>query len=177
MEWDMSTITAGDYTVEFKINPDNYRTWYNGEYRKPRGDFENGVSPALSLKRHLTEIVEEEMTQVMQRDPLNSSANGTNGISDMKRRKTVRDEPVQKIHVADIVFSFRNSALISTLRTRGKFIAQQKFDKMREQDAKVNELFQDFDALTVPTSAFITFEEEDGKLLALKTTSKKLILS
>ena len=86
----MSTITAGDYTVEFKINPDNYRTWYNGEYRKPRGDFENGVSPALSLKRHLTEIVEEEMTQEMQRSPLSQSANNTKDQSEKKRRNIVR---------------------------------------------------------------------------------------
>jgi hypothetical protein len=47
---------------------------------------------------------------------------------------------------------------------------------MREQDEVVNELFQDFDALTVPTSAFITFEEEDGKILALKTNSDKRLL-
>jgi len=50
LEWDMSTITAGDYTVEFKIGADNYRQWYNNEYRKPNGDFEHDVSPALSLK-------------------------------------------------------------------------------------------------------------------------------
>ena len=40
---------------------------------------------------------------------------------------------------------------------------------MRDQDRVVEELFQDFDSLTVPVSAFITFEEEDGKLYALRT--------
>ena len=40
----------------------------------------------------------------------------------------------------------------------------------------VNELFQDFDALTVPVSAFITFEEEDGKIVALKNTSQQTLL-
>ena len=53
LEWDMATITAGDYTVELKINPDHYRTWYNNDYRKANGDFENGVAPAMSLKKHL----------------------------------------------------------------------------------------------------------------------------
>ena len=43
---------------------------------------------------------------------------------------------------------------------------------MREQDQVVNELFQDFDALTVPTSAFITFEEEDGKIIALRNRTE-----
>ena len=50
MEWDMSTITAGDYTVEFKIDADRYRHWYNNDYRKPGGDFENQIAPAMALK-------------------------------------------------------------------------------------------------------------------------------
>lgn len=40
----------------------------------------------------------------------------------------------------------------------------------------VNSLFDDFDALTVPTAAFITFEEEDGKILALKTETAKMLV-
>lgn len=48
---------------------------------------------------------------------------------------------------------------------------------MREQDQVVNDLFNDFDALTVPTAAFITFEEEDGKLLAMKTNTATTLLS
>ena len=48
---------------------------------------------------------------------------------------------------------------------------------MRDQDRVVEELFQDFDSLTVPVSAFITFEEEDGKLYALRNNSNKLLLS
>lgn len=62
LEWDMSTITAGDYTVEFPINSDNYRRFYDQEYRKPGGDFEQGVAPALSLKKHISEIVGAELT-------------------------------------------------------------------------------------------------------------------
>lgn len=58
----MSTITAGDYTVEFDINSDDYRQWYNNEYRKPGGDFENNVAPALSLKKFMSDIIEDELT-------------------------------------------------------------------------------------------------------------------
>ena len=50
----MATITAGDYTVEFPITSDNYRRWYDQEYRKPGGDFENDVSPALALKKYMS---------------------------------------------------------------------------------------------------------------------------
>ena len=119
----MATITAGDYTVEFKIDPDNYRTWYNGEYRKPNGDFENGISPALSLKKHITEICEAEMTQEMQRSPLNESVNGPVDLKQRRKSAKRQEQTMEKIHVADIVFSFRNAALIKALRTRGKFIA------------------------------------------------------
>ena len=47
---------------------------------------------------------------------------------------------------------------------------------MREQDQVVNDLFADFDALTVPTSAFITFEEEDGKIIALRNRTEAQLL-
>ena len=47
---------------------------------------------------------------------------------------------------------------------------------MRAQEVVVNNLFNEFDKLTVPVSAFITFEEEDGKNLALKTTSSSRLI-
>lgn len=70
LEWDMSTITAGDYTVEFPIKPTSYRNWYDHEYRKPGGDFEQDVSPALSLKRFLIKQIEEEMESQLLRNSL-----------------------------------------------------------------------------------------------------------
>jgi len=47
---------------------------------------------------------------------------------------------------------------------------------MRAQEIVVNDLFDNFDKLTVPVSAFITFEEEDGKILALRTTSSSRLI-
>lgn len=38
---------------------------------------------------------------------------------------------------------------------------------MRAEEQKINDLFQDFDQLTVPTAAFITFESDDSAALAL----------
>lgn len=177
LEWDMSTITAGDYTVEFPIGSDNYRRWYDQEYRKPGGDFEQQISPALSLKKYICSVVATELTQDMQRSPLATSASTANGPAPKSHKKKHGKEPVTKIEIAEIVFSFKNQELIKALRKRGQFIAQQKFDKMREQDQVVNGLFDDFDALTVPTAAFITFEEEDGKILALKTQTSTQLLS
>ena len=48
---------------------------------------------------------------------------------------------------------------------------------MREEDLKIQALSNtEFDNLTIPTSAFITFESDDGKLVALHNKSDKLIL-
>lgn len=74
------------------------------------------------------------------------------------------------------MFSFNNSELIKALRARGSCIASQDFNKMREQEAKVNELFNDFDNLTIPVSAYITFLEEDSKIIAMQNRSNKLLL-
>lgn len=45
---------------------------------------------------------------------------------------------------------------------------------MREQETKVNALFQNFDSLTIPTSAFITFESDDSASLADMVTDTEI---
>ena len=34
LEWDIATVTAGDYTVEFDIPKHNYYEWYNNMYKR-----------------------------------------------------------------------------------------------------------------------------------------------
>lgn len=97
----MSTVTAGDYTVELKIDADNYRSWYNNEYRKPNGDFENNVAPALSLKRFLAKNIESELTEDLKRSPLHDSLQG-------HPSSVASNHALQEVRIADIVFSFKN---------------------------------------------------------------------
>ena len=73
----------------------------------------------------------------------------------------------ENVNVADLVFSYNNSDLINALRVRGGHIATQKFDRAQKTDEVINGLFKDFESLTRPTAAFITFEEEDATILAL----------
>lgn len=82
----------------------------------------------------------------------------------------------ENVNVADIVFSYNNSDLIHALRSRGSFIALQQFDKAQSQDEEINALFQDFEKLTRPTAAFITFEEEDARILALSLPTDSQLL-
>jgi hypothetical protein len=51
-------VTAGDYSLEFDIPAAAYLNWYNRVYKASGGEYEQGYSPALSLKRHLIEKIE-----------------------------------------------------------------------------------------------------------------------
>lgn len=53
LEWDIATVTAGDYTVEFDIPKHNYYEWYNNMYKRSGGEKSMGYAPALSLKRFM----------------------------------------------------------------------------------------------------------------------------
>lgn len=55
LEWDLSTVTAGDYSVEFEIPATAYNIWYTRTYKKGGGEWEQGYAPALSLKRTMVD--------------------------------------------------------------------------------------------------------------------------
>lgn len=158
LEWDVATVTAGDYAVEFPIKAAEYAWWKSEVYRGQGGEFESGVSPALAFKAYLKKEIETKLDEWVTDNPW--AVESVYG-------KNATERAYQGTKVADIVFSFDNARLIEALRARGASIAAQDFDKMREQEEKVNSLFQEFDSLTVPTAAFITFESDDSKNLAL----------
>ena len=69
-------MTAGDYTVEFEINAENYRDWHDNVYEKPGGEMSQGYSPALSLKRHIVDQIEK----VVAADYLQRTRQGNNQL-------------------------------------------------------------------------------------------------
>lgn len=74
---------------------------------------------------------------------------------------------IDKVKIADIAFAFNNSELINLLRERGSHIMYQRYNQMREVEAKISDLKnQKFNQLIQPCDAFITFEEEDGGIIA-----------
>ena len=82
----------------------------------------------------------------------------------------------ENIKIADMQFAYNNSALIHALRERGSYIALQQFDKVQQQDGVINNLFKDFESMTRPTAAFITFEEEDAAIIAMKLNTEQRLL-
>lgn len=51
LEWDVATVTAGDFSVEFAIKKENYLHWKEHVYRAPGGPFERNEAPAFALKK------------------------------------------------------------------------------------------------------------------------------
>ena len=62
LEWDMATVTAGDYAVEFPIKSNDsscgYDWWKTNVYRAPGGPFEQGIAPAFALKEYMKKEIE-----------------------------------------------------------------------------------------------------------------------
>jgi hypothetical protein len=113
LEWDMATITAADYSVEFTIPEEGYEKWYNEEYKKQGGDYENNVPPAVSLKRTMIQRIEETLTNELR-----------SGAVKVESNKTRKDpNPITEVKIADITFAFNNHKLINALQVRGKMIA------------------------------------------------------
>lgn len=86
---------------------------------------------------------------------------------DPTKKDTTEGIRIQEVKIADIVFAFNNARLIQLLRVRGQHIMFQRYDKMREVEAQISELKnENFNELVRPVDAFITFEEEDGLIVA-----------
>ncbi len=50
------------------------------------------------------------------------------------------EEPPERIRISMITFAFDNAQLINLLKQRGLCIKQEKYDKMREINSKIDEL-------------------------------------
>ena len=57
-EWDVTTITVSDYSVELPIKKKAYKKWFNEIYKNSQ-DKADGVAPIMSLKKYLIERLED----------------------------------------------------------------------------------------------------------------------
>ena len=160
LDWDISTITPGDYTLQMEITTDMWNHFLSEVYHKD--DMEaQGISSAFALKTFMKRELERILTKALKE-------NRELHPEDMKSIK------IQEVKIADIVFAFNNADLINLLKERGGHIVRQKYDKMREVEAKISQLKDEkFEALTKPVDAFITFEEEDGSIIGQYFEDKK----
>lgn len=151
IDWDIQTITPGDYTLQYEITDEAYHWFMNNVYL-PGNYEERGVSIALCLKDHMKTELEKLLTEKLRE--IKSSGADTSNIK------------ISEVKIADIVFAFNNAELIKLLRERGSHIMYQRFDKMREVEKQISSLKDEkFKSLVKPVDAFITFEEEDGNII------------
>ena len=151
MEWDISTITAADYTVEMPIDERFYNSWYQDHYLGSFGDSKYGFSVGYSFKSLLKRVIENRVTQYKEAHP--HELNG--------------DENV-KTQIVDIVLSCNNHEIIKLLKKRGKLISKMKFAKVEKINAKINDYAKKWQITSRPLEAFITFNTEEDHSAALK---------
>lgn len=137
VEWDVKTITAGDYTVEYDIPKIQFENFCKSVY-----DGTEMISKASSFRNYIKEEIQRRLTELP---------------------SLGYEEDVDQIKIASVQLAFDNAALVNLLRKRGLFIKQQKFDKMRELDAQIDKFrTENDDKLNRPVSAFLSFENEEG---------------
>ena len=97
IEWDIKTITAGDYSVEFDLPEGFYDKWMKMHY----GNHDTRP-PAEIFKEWMTDEMEYVLTQ----------------LPDLG----YEDEPVEQVKIGVTTFAFNNEEVIHLLRERGQII-------------------------------------------------------
>lgn len=138
VEWDVKTITAGDYSVELKVTEKMWKNFLRTQYKR-----EVGKTKLHQFRNYLQRELEDRLTE----------------MPDLG----YEEETPEKINICLITFAFDNSELINLLKERGNAIKFEKWDKMRVINKKINELkTKNADKYNRPVTAFITFENEEG---------------
>lgn len=142
LNFDMNTITAGDFTVEMDI-----RTAQYNQFLSERDENDKGESIGIEFRGYIKERVEHELTQARKKrkqeeeekkeEEKNQALQGTGIFSFKKhneqRRKTMKqrhhlDEEKDEVKIIDIQFAFNNMKLILLLKKRGLAITNLDFD-------------------------------------------------
>ena len=107
IEWDVSTVTAGDFSVEYHIEKEMYELFMSQYFK--REEFE---SPGQAFKQYLKDNIEEICIQEFKKKKLADALLG----------REANDKDLERIEIADIVFAFNNAKLIDLLKQRGRCI-------------------------------------------------------
>jgi hypothetical protein len=155
VKWDMLTITPGDYTMQMEITKKMYDYYIQHVHCRHPND-----PVAVRLKEYIKTNLEIELNQKLKEIKNKPKLVEQEGEDE-------GDMNIQEVRIADIVFAFNNDQLIKLLKQRGTFIMQQKYDKVAETEKKIMAYKEaNIEDLIRPVDAFITFEEEDGKIVA-----------
>lgn len=157
VEWDLATVTAGDYTIMWEITKETYEAWDEERENDPVA---NQIPEGYAFKDKIKTDLEKMLSDAL------AEYKRTQG-ADLKYESMVDKDHVK---IANIAFGYDNPELIYKLRARGSAIALHNWPAVSKLDAELIALMEDDDMrekFSRPILAYITFEEEDGYLLAL----------
>ena len=94
IEWDMTMVTARDFSTEFPIKQASYDKWKEEVYEAPDGPKEQKVPPAFALKQDLIEEIEKKMDRWVADNPWAIQELFDNDKK--KNKKNINEEYVKK---------------------------------------------------------------------------------
>lgn len=151
VEFDVKTLTAGDYTVEFDITESFYR-----KFQESRGKIgDPKIDDHVEFEWNDNKTHGENFRIWIQ----NQIEFRVSSLEDLGFEEEKQDH----IDVAVTSLAYDNAKLVALLKQRGAHIISDKWDKMREVDEKINEIKkEDLEKWCTPVSCFITFQIEEG---------------
>lgn len=154
IDYDIKTITAGDFTVEFDIHEDFFHNFEKDYYDKT-----NPMDEISQFKL----FIQTELEKRIQAMP------------DLGFQEQKIGEPEHPIKIAQITFAYHNAQIIDWLKQRGALIVAEKHEEVDKLNNKIADAIDDPDGkllneLQHPCSVFASFECEEGQKRALKYT-------
>lgn len=151
LDFDVKTITAGDYSVEFKIDHAQYDFWKENYFQES-----NPMSEMAQFKCYVQHTLETRLSEM----------------------ENLGYEEGDEIKIAQITFAFNNREVINWLKKRGKYIIKHQWEKVDEIQKEIFDHLQKkdpenpenlcqeaqdlLDKLQTPCTCVVTFESEEG---------------
>jgi hypothetical protein len=139
LEYDIHTISAGDFTVELDITKEMYDDFIDNYYNPIGSKMKEELSgetysPALYLKKYLSEEIGKMLTKSYKHRKGQTTTTQQKLVKKPTKKKVNGLPEVDEIVVKDIQFAYNNHEVITILKNRGYAIQNVQWDKVKEYD-------------------------------------------
>jgi len=126
IDFDINTVTAGDYTIEFDMPPESH-AYFIDHYHNPHSP----MSEIAQFKLYVQIELEARISSMADLG-LDDNAHDTGRTGEKK-----------KIVIAQITFAYFNDQVITWLRKRGDLIKTEKYELLNELNDEIDEGIKD----------------------------------
>ena len=144
VDFDVKTITAGDYTLEFELNKKHFDHFIKNYY-----DDTNPMGEVAQLKLYIQLELEKRFNEM---DSL-----GLDGPAE--------DDMTKKVEIAQITFAYDNAEVIEQLIFRGIEVKGEAWGNVEKINDKILKMVQKQECLDKqqrPCTVFVTMMGEEG---------------